>query len=278
MTVPAGPVEGTPVSASRTASPGAPATTAAREATLTVTAPAAQISAAETGDARLRSLHREAADAFSRFDSYNARLTRREVVSGKVQAQEIILYRFRKEPWSIYMKWLDGKGRGRECSYVKGRYDDKLHILVASGDVPFTRAGSRVSFATDSMLIRSSSRHVITEAGIGNLIDSYGRLVDNQEQGDRRLGTLSHAGLQKRPEFSHPIEVVDHAIPPGAEKELPRGGRRTWVFDPASRLPVLIVTLDDKGQEVEYYLHDRLQYPVNLDEDDFCPDRLWGKR
>ena len=38
------------------------------------------------------------------------------------------------------------------------------------------------------------------------------------------------------------------------------------------------VWFDDGGQEVEYYWFDRIQYPVRLDDDDFNPDKLRGKR
>jgi len=40
------------------------------------------------------------------MDSYIARLTRREQVNGKKQPEEIILFKFRQQPWSVYFKWL----------------------------------------------------------------------------------------------------------------------------------------------------------------------------
>jgi hypothetical protein len=56
---------------------------------------------------------------------------------------------------------------------------------------------------------------------------------------------------------------------------MPKGGRRFWYFDPATGLPVLIVTDDPTGHPVEYYCYDRLQFPVKLDDADFDPERLW---
>ena len=64
-------------------------------------------------------------------------------------------------------------------------------------------------------------------------------------------------------------------IPPGVEPQLPRGGRRWLFFDPASHLPVLMITHDNMDHEVEYYCYDRIQYPVKLDDLDFDPDKLW---
>jgi hypothetical protein len=72
------------------------------------------------------------------------------------------------------------------------------------------------------------------------------------------------------------VPAAEHVIPPGVEDGLPRGGRRLYFFDPDHHLPLLVITRDDKGQEVEYYLHDRLQADVHLDDDDFNPDKLWS--
>jgi len=74
------------------------------------------------------------------------------------------------------------------------------------------------------------------------------------------------------------VEGIEESLPPGVELSLPRGGRRTWFFDPASHLPVLVVMHDETGHEVEYNCYDLFQYPVKLDEGDFDPDRLWNTK
>jgi hypothetical protein len=224
-----------------------------------------------------RQLHRQALERYAGIDSYIARLTRREQVNGKNQPEEVLLFKFRKEPWSVYFKWLGSAGQGREVVYVKGRYENKLHTLLAAGDNPLLPAGKRMSLAVDSVFVRSASRHSITEAGIGACIDGLGNVLDALERGDQRHGTVAALGPQNRPEFAGPVQAVEHVIPPGAEPALPRGGRRLYFFDPESHLPVLVITRDDKGQEAEYYRYDRLQYPVKLDDDDFNPDKLWSK-
>ena len=58
-----------------------------------------------------------------------------------------------------------------------------------------------MALAVDSILVRSASRHSITEAGIGSCIDHFGALLDAQDRGDNRRGVLTDLGLQKRPEF-----------------------------------------------------------------------------
>jgi hypothetical protein len=210
------------------------------------------------------------------MDSYIVRLVRREFLKGSSQPEEILLFKFRKNPWSVHFKWLGDTAKGREVVYVKGRYEDKIHTKLAAGDAPLMPAGARIAVAPNSLLARAASRHPITDAGIGHCIESLIAQLDAQERGDRREGTLTALGPQRRPEYSRPVEAVERIITPGAEPELPRGGRRLIYFDPDWQLPLLVVTYDDKGREVEYYRYDRIQAPVNLDDDDFNPDKLWG--
>jgi hypothetical protein len=221
---------------------------------------------------------REAVETYSHIDSYIARLRRREQINGRDKPEEVMLIKFRKQPWSVYFKWLGTEGAGREVIYVRGRYEDKIQTLLAAGDVPLMPAGRRLALAPDSILVRSSSRHAIYESGIGSLVDHFAHLVDAAGRGDVRGGAMKYLGMVRRMEFDHPCEAVEQTIPPGVESLLPRGGRRLWVFDPILKLVVLTTAQDDAGHDVEYYCYDRLQYPVRLDDDDFNPDKLWPQK
>ena len=230
------------------------------------------------GELKLRMLHRRAADAYAVMDSYIVRLHRREQVNGKDKPEEVMLFKFRKQPWSVYFKWLGTEGKGREVIYVKGHYEDKIHTLLAAGDMPFAPAGKRVALSPDSFLVRSSSRHSIQEAGVGMLIENFGRLLGAAVPEDSRQGKVRYLGIIKRPEFEQAGEAAEQLIPPGAEPLLARGGRRLWWFDPSTRLPALLITEDETGHQVEYYCYDRFQFPVRLDPDDFNPEKLWSQK
>jgi hypothetical protein len=224
-----------------------------------------------------RHLYQLAAERYAGMDSYIARLTRREQVNGKSAPEEVMLFKFRKEPWSVYFKWLGETGKGREVIYVKGQHENKIHTLLAAGDMPLMPAGKRLALPVDSALVRSACRHPITEAGIGASIERLGTLLSALERGEKKAGNLNPLGPQARAEFRRPAEVVEHIIPAGVEPELPRGGRRQYWFDPETNLPLLLITRDDRDQEVEYYRYDKLLFPVKLDADDFDPDKLWKK-
>ena len=99
-------------------------------------------SAANDPSARLHALYGEAAEHYARVDSYIVRLTRREQLNGKDKPEEVLLFKFRKDPWSVYFKWLGTEGKGREVVYVHGQYENKIHSILAAGDIPLMPAGS----------------------------------------------------------------------------------------------------------------------------------------
>jgi hypothetical protein len=224
-----------------------------------------------------RQLVDNAQKRYAGIDSYIVRLTRREMVNGRMNPEEVILVRFRKEPWSVYLKWLGKEGKGREVVYVKGRHESKIHTLLASGDIPFVPAGKRMALAPDSVLVRSATRHPITEAGIGASIERLAAMVTATERGDGRQGSLTLLGPAKRDEFDQPVQALRHTLPAGLDPSLPKGGQRTYYFDPETGLPMLICTVDERGQDAEYYRYCWLQPSVKLDDADFDPEQLWGK-
>jgi hypothetical protein len=213
------------------------------------------------------------------LDSYIVRLTRREQVGDKpVDPEQTILFKFRKQPWSVHLKWLSKEGLGREVVYVRGQHQGKLHTKLAAGDMPFMPAGKRLSLMPDNPLVRSSTRHPITEAGIAASVERLAALVEAIDKGDRKRGALTVLESVERTEFSKPVAAIEHEVPVGFDSSLPKGGTRTYFFHPDNGLPMLIRTLDESGKEVEYYRYDRLQAEVQLDDADFDPKVLYGDK
>ncbi len=227
----------------------------------------------------LGTLYRLAQQRYATTDGYIVRLRRREQVGGKNQPEEILLLKFRKGPWSVYLRWLGKEGGKREVVHVKDRHGGLVHTLTAVGDGPpgGPGAGKHVTAPPDHPSLLACSRYPVTEYGVGPLIDRFGRLVEALERGDTRLGTLKYLGQVTRPEFDAPVEAVMQLVPPGVEPGLAKGGRRFWFFDPSLRFPVLLVAQDEGGGEVEYYCYDSFLFPARFHDDEFDPERLWGK-
>jgi hypothetical protein len=134
----------------------------------------------------------------------------------------------------------------------------------------------RTSLAPDSPMVRDKSRYAITETGFGSLIARFGRLAAALDKGDTSGGTAKYLGRVPRPEFTDKVEAVHQVLPAGSDPLLPKGGQRWWFFDAGTGLPVLLVTHDPSG-EVEYYCHDHIISPANLDDNDFNPEWLHKK-
>jgi hypothetical protein len=240
--------------------------------------PPEPIRATVDANARLQGLYLKAVDQNQKMGAYTMRIRRREVVGDRARPEELILVKMRQEPWSVYFKWLGPEAKGREVVYVKGRPGNEIHTLTAAGDVILFGAGKRFSISADSPLVKSKSRYPITNAGLATTIRSFGAILEAVAKRDPHLGTVKYLGPVTRPEFSAPVEGVEQAIPPNSDPLLPGGGRRWWYFDTTLGLPVLIITRDAADREVEYYCHDQIQFPVQLTDDDFDPDRLWPQK
>jgi hypothetical protein len=226
----------------------------------------------------LQRLYQEATRQYATIDCYIARLRRREQVAGKDRPEEVISLKFRKEPWSVMLKWVGKEGKGREVIFVKGQYESKIQTLLAAGDSLLLAAGSRMALSPDSVLVRSASRHHITEVGIGAVIDRFGALVNAPHPDGQPEPTLTYLGETRRPEFNSPLELVKETIPPKADPNLPNGALRLLFFDTTNHLPVLLITRNELNHIVEYYCYDRFQFSVKLDDLDFNPDLLWQKK
>jgi hypothetical protein len=223
-------------------------------------------------------LQQAAEQRFAEVHSYCARLRRRESNEGRPKPEDLILFKERKVPFSVHFKWIGPEAQGREVVYVKGRFEDKLHILTAAGDVPFVPAGRRMALSRDSMLVKlANPNHDITDAGIGFNLRDVGILLAASKNPSNGV-TVKTVGMVQRPEFPQPMAAIEIAIPVGRDPDLPRGGKRQIFYCPACKLPLLYLCFDELGREQNYNCYDRIQLDLKLDDDDFDPDKLWGKR
>lgn len=232
----------------------------------------------------LKAVARTAVDKWKTVDTYEASLTTREIAGNNPQRTEEMLLRFRKEPFSVYMRNVGAAGKGREVLYNPRQFEDKIHAIVGEGDSRLVRAGSKApSLTPDSPMVRSKSRHSIREAGFGFSIDKFAGLVGKVEGGKLPADALRSLGTVTRTEFgAKPLAAVEQTVRPGDEPALEKGGTRQWYFDadPASQgygLPVLVILHENTkaaAREVEYYCFTNIKCPAGLGDADFDPAKL----
>jgi hypothetical protein len=109
-----------------------------------------------------------AQQSFRGVRDYQCRMVKRERIDGRLQPQNSMLMYARTAPFSIFFRWLEPASvAGQEVCYVAGRYGNNLRVRPRGllGAVGF------VTLDLNDPRVRQSSRHVITDAGIGPLIN-----------------------------------------------------------------------------------------------------------
>ena len=62
----------------------------------------------------------EAEAAYDRVESYTAIFHKQQRIAGKLFGEENIFLKFRKKPYSLYMKWVTEPHKGSELLYIAG--------------------------------------------------------------------------------------------------------------------------------------------------------------
>lgn len=211
---------------------------------------------------------------------FEARLTKREVVNGKQLPQDEIVYKLRMSPLSVSMKVLSSEGQGREVLYVQGQFDNKIHVVTGKGDHILMGAGYKTDMDPDSKLATAKSRYRIYEAGFGRTLAGLTKALNPPDGGGPAVKAL---GLVQRKEVPYALDGVEVTIRAGEDPTLAKGGKRQVYFDPKPDspgylYPILVVTTDADGKEVEYYFFDQLKVPCGLTDADWNPATLGKKK
>ncbi|HET6575760.1 MAG TPA: DUF1571 domain-containing protein [Fimbriiglobus sp.] len=239
--------------------------------------PAAPVPEANDSAAAVRKLVDASARRYAEVPDFACRLVKQEVVKGKQLPKDEVEYRFRQKPLSVYMKTLSEAGQGREVMYVQGQFDDRIHLITGKGDNRIVGAGFKTSLDPTDSRATAKSRYRITEAGLGRTITGLQEALASQ--GMKGGCGVKALGLVKRPEYPYPLEGVEVRTNNGGSTVILGGGTRQVFFDPkpdspSHLLPVVVVTKDMNGREVEYYSFTHFKVPAGTTDADWDPARL----
>ncbi len=209
----------------------------------------------------------EARKAFAQVQDYTFTLVKREQVNGQLLPENVIAVKVRNQPFSIHMKWLKPKPQeGQEACYVAGKNNGLMRVKPAGvlGAMGF------VNIDPKDARVRAMSRHSITEAGIGNLIEKCAQRWESDRQTGKtklRIGEYEFDGRKcVRVEASHP----------GSKPGDFYAYRIVVFFDKELHLPVRCEVYDwpkegarPEGEQVECFSFTDLKLNVGLTDDSF---------
>jgi hypothetical protein len=247
------------------ADPAAPPPPAAPAAPQPTTLAAASVAAVHPLDEPLRLLTR-ARDSFAGVQDYSCTLIKRELLNGQMSPDNVIAMKVRHEPFSVYLRWLEPKAMvGQEACFVAGKHEGKMRVKSAGllGAVGFISLDPRDERA------RKTSRHTITEAGIGNLLKRYQASWDAERQMNLTQVRIAEYEFNKR--RCTRVETLRPTNPNGKFAY----HRSVVYFDRESNLPIRVECYDwprrpgEAGELVEVYSYLNLKLNVGLTDDVF---------
>ena len=227
-----------------------PATTAAPAAPTVVTLPA------HANKVDLLGIWIAAArETITRVGDYQGTFTKRERIDGVLQDEQAATIKVRSQPFSVFVKFVAPRAvAGKEGCYVSGRHNGKMKAK-SSGALALV---GYVTMDPRDPKVLHGTRHSITEAGIGNLIE---RLASAQAQAKAagRVADVTYAEALFHGRACVRLEATDA----GADGIHYRH-RTAICFDKGTNLPVRYEAYDRDGDLVEAFSYTDLHFNIGL--------------
>lgn len=199
----------------------------------------------------------------SQTKTYSVQVSLQEQLNGRILPPDSFQLNKRREPLAIHMLWSQGKEAGREVIFSPVETNGMIQIRMPKGLIP------RLTMSPESPLVRSKSRHPITQAGADSVVERLNETLVMHKQNRPDAGRLDVTSVVE-PVVGQ-VDRVTHLNSAG----------ETWVvdMDPASGLPLTIHATDKTGLLLEHY--EFRKYELNRSElltaNAFDPNSRWGQ-
>src|SRR5208283_4835688 len=204
---------------------------------------------------------------FQNVQDYECRLLKRERVNGVLLPECVMTMKVRKQPFSVYLRCESPDSeQGQEVCFVDGRNQKMMRVHPAGllGIVGFVLLDPRDPRAFEK------NRHCITEAGLGNLLESTARYWEMERRVNK---TLVHITSE---ELCGQACTRIETIHPDRNAGLFYGYRCVLWLDRATHLPIGAETYDwprqggpEEGDLLEWYRYLDIHCNHGLGDDTF---------
>ncbi len=175
---------------------------------------------------------------------------------------ELIACKFRREPFSIYMKWLDPDIKYGESTYVAGREDNKVRFVPRHGLFGLPPSITRIGLRTP--VIWGESRYPLTDFGLERMMERT--FASIERAGDD--WTILYQGLTKLSETDRVAHYLRLEFPPSQHKT----PIQELFVDIETDLPVCTRILYHSGKLEAAYVWADVNTDVTFTEEDFLLD------
>jgi hypothetical protein len=172
---------------------------------------------------------------------------------------EHIACKFRREPFSIYMKWLDPDIKYGESTYVAGRQNNKVRFVPRHGLFGLPPRITRVDLQTP--VTWGEANYPLTQFGLERMME---RTLGNVERAGDDVA-ISYRGLTKLSESGRVVHYLRLEFPPSQY----RSPVQELFIDVETDLPACTRVLSYSGRLKSAYVWDDVDRNVVLNDEDF---------
>lgn len=203
---------------------------------------------------------------YGQVRDYHCTFSKRERINGTMQEDQTAIMKVRTQPFSVHLKFVAPKTiAGREAVYVVGRNGGKMR---GKGAGALGLVGFVTLDPTDPRAMQGT-RHSITEAGIGNLIERIAAgHARGQERASKAQVNVAEYQFMKRPCVR--FEIID----PTADGTT-NTYRSVIYFDRETNLPVRYEAYDaprggaKDGEMIECFSYVDIRFNLGLGDSAF---------
>jgi outer membrane lipoprotein-sorting protein len=219
------------------------------------------VPSAAAGEVDLIRLLERAEQRYAELQDYSAIMITREWIKDALEPEKSILLKFQR-PFKVYMKWLEGLGKGREGLFVSDSHSGKFLVYEPNG----LRRLITAALEPRDPRVLEVSRHPVTDIGIGRLLEIVGENVRRAA----KTGGLKLIDRGQTEVAGRKVREVE-GILPNDPKAGYYGYRVILSFDEERHLPIRVVVYDWENRLVEDYAYTQLRLNPGFAPNEFDP-------
>jgi hypothetical protein len=209
----------------------------------------------------------EARARFRTVRDYTCYLVAQERIGGQLQAEHLAEMKMRVQPFSVYFRWVAPRQFvGQEVCYVQGKNNNQMRVKSKG----LLRVIGFVSIDPNDPRVRQNSRHIITEAGLANLINRLAAAWAKERELNQSRVQIAEYEYNRRRCIR--VETI-HPSPANGQFQ---NYRTVVYFDKELHLPIRVELYDwprrggnPAGDLNESYSYLNLRFNVRLTDADF---------
>ncbi len=202
--------------------------------------------------------------AVDRYDrtirNYSGTFTKQERIRGELGPRQVIAFKFRQEPFSLFMEWKENPLGADRLLYVEGQNDDKM-LVHPTGLMKWVKC---LKLGPNSKQARKSTLRPCEKFGFRrNILEAlkiYRLAKQNAELTIKSSGPETIDGRE--------YLILERILP---EKKGYPTARLVVHLDLEYILPVQITCYDRQGNLISRYAFTDLKFNTNLTDKDFDP-------